>query len=923
MRGQISRRLQSARIVVYGNEEGSERFVKELTEVFSNIVHLTDFTEELELQPFSEYGVETVRFDDYEVGNDTFIVITGQFIRSQNKLRLLHFEEYIDYASIYVVRAILQRKKLVVVMGNGAMSQLTAALKACPDFSAQYTVKYYNLYNLYRGRVRQYQEYQHVTKVSDVYIFSVQSTSGYERNLIAKDQIKVPCICIAVSGNNFTGLYPQLYKKSRLSQYCFREYEMSKTAYRYYVFSPQDFLMERFIRDKMPRENIIAAFYDPELLDGAQIADNFEEALAYLRESDQLSDIPLADEIMKWKSQIVVSRSLEEWHPRIIAYMLKRIFARLGHAETGYCYDSVAEAACTWSSNEIPTYPCVLKCFGLEEAAVHKKYRIVSYDNIRYMNMDEYAEYYADYCINAQTLNRLVRFEEDGMITNVLDYLEQSAYQYANKVAFVDERGFIRYYQLREYARSIGSYIAKHHTRIRQPVAILMRKSGHSVAAFFGVVYSGNFYCPIDETMPEERIRKILDTLKPGLIIADEENMERAEVFGIPVVSYMEAIEEEDNVRVLDAIKASMLETDPLYVLFTSGSTGFPKGVLVSHRAVIDSAEWISSTLGITDRDILGNQSPFYFDNSTFDIYTGIKNGCVVHIIPKELFSSPVQLLQYLVTKKITTICWVPSALCLVANVRALASWKSDDLKNVFFCGEVMPNKQLNMWRAALPDAVFVNLYGMTEITMNCSYYVVDREFENDEPLPIGKSCRNMEVIVLNDSDKLVEGDGIGEICVRGCGLAYGYYNNPEQTRKAFVQNPCNTQYREIIYRTGDLGKYNERGELVYVGRKDYQIKHKGHRVELGEIETAAGGIAGISMNACIYDDKKNKIVMFYSGKQLQKKDVKAYLKEQLPEYMIPDKIIWQEELPHNANGKINRRQLKEEYSRETFKKPQ
>ena len=401
------------------------------------------------------------------------------------------------------------------------------------------------------------------------------------------------------------------------------------------------------------------------------------------------------------------------------------------------------------------------------------------------MDLNDYAEYFADYCIKAGALCNLLYFKGDGMITNVLDYLEQSAYQYGSEIAFSDDREFIRYYQLRGNARSIGSYIAKNFSAVKQPIAVLMRKSIHSVAGFFGIAYSGNFYCPIDEEMPMERMKKILDILKPKLILTDQENLEKAESFGIPVISYGEAIKEEDNVQELDRIKASMLDIDPLYVLFTSGSTGFPKGVLISHRAVIDSTEWIGSTLGITDHDVIGNQSPFYFDNSTFDIYTGIKNGCTIHIIPKELFGFPIKLLNYINTKKITTICWVPSALCLVANVRALTSWKPKDLKNVFFCGEVMPNKQLNMWREALPDAAFVNLYGMTEITMNCSYYVVDRDFKNDEPLPIGRPCKNMEILLLNENSQPVEDNEIGEICVRGCGLSYGYYGNPQQTENS------------------------------------------------------------------------------------------------------------------------------------------
>lgn len=924
MKEQIRKRLESGRIAVYGNDEGSERFIKELLAFFSDIVHLTDFPDELALQPFSAYGIKTVSFDDYEIEPDRYIVVTGQFIRSQNRLRFQRFTEYRDYASIYVVRAVMQVKKLVVVMGTGAMSQLAAALKACPGFSAQHMVKYYNNKNFYRGEVRQYQEYQHVTKVSDLYLYSEKSVEGYQRTVVVPaEYMKNPHIRIGISGNDFTGLYPQLGDDGCLSWHCFREYEMSKIPYKYYVFSPRDTMMERFVMEKWRKEDIAAAFLDPGLFSREQIEENFEEAIEILRKSDELADIPLADEIIRRKSRIIVSRSLEEWHPEIIEYILKRVFETIEHEEPGYCYDDIAEAACEWSGNEIPPYPCVLAHFGLESIAAGKQYRIVSYENIRHMDMAQYAGYFADYCMKARRLDSLLHFEEDGMITNVLDYLEQSAYQYAGKVAFSDGLGgFIRYYQLREDARSIGSYIAKNFGVTRKPIAILMRKSAQSIAAFFGAVYSGNFYCPIDEAMPIERMRKIMDILNPELVIADGENMERAGAFGVPVISYEEAAEAEDDVRELARIKDGMLETDPLYVLFTSGSTGFPKGVLISHRAIIDSTEWIGSALGVTDRDILGNQSPFYFDNSTFDIYTGIRNGCCVQIIPKELFSSPVQLLEYMNTKKITTICWVPSALCLVANARALASWEPETLDKVFFCGEVMPNKQLNMWRAALPDAVFANLYGMTEITMNCTYYIVDRLFGDDEPLPIGRPCSNMEIIVLDENNMPVKAGGLGEICVRGCGLAYGYYNNPEQTEKAFVQNPANTQYREIIYRTGDLGRYNELGELVYAGRKDFQIKHKGHRIELGEIETAAGKIGGISMSACIYDDKRNKIVMFYNGKELLKKDVKGQLKEQLPEYMIPDKIIWLAELPHNANGKINRRQLKEEYCSGTHHQP-
>lgn len=798
MKTQIKEKLESSKIAVYGNDEGSERFIEELRPFFSDIVHLTDFTEEMELQPFSQYGIETVWLDDYKFDPDRYIVITGQFIRSQNKLKLLRFEEYIDYASIYVVRAIIQRKKLVVTMGTAAMSQLTAAMKVCSDFSEQYTVKYYNNKNFFRGDIRQYQEYQHVAKISDVYIYSVRSVVEYQRSIVKEAQMKTSCIRIGISGNDFNGFHPQLNKDNYLSKYCFREYEMSRIPYKYYVFSPLDIMMEHFIKEKLSKKDIMKAFRNLELLDEAQIRETFEMAIAHIRKSDELADIPLAEKIIELKSKIVVSRSLEEWHPEIIAYMLDHVFKIIGHEETQYCYDDIAKAACEWSGNEIPVYPCVLKFFGLEEAEGHKIYRIVSYKNIRYMDIDEYAEYFADYCVKADALYNVLHFSENETIANVLNYLEHSAYQYGSKGAFSDGREFIRYYQLRDNARSVGSYLIKKCVWRKQPIAVLMRRSVHSVVAFFGIVYSGNFYCPIDENLPMERMKEIMDILKPKLIIADVENMKKAEALGIPVISYTEAIEAEDNVRALAAIKESMLDTDPVYVLFNSDFMETPKSVSINHRTIINNAEWIGGAFDITNRDVIGNQAPFYLGNSAFDIYTGIRNGCTVQIIPKWIFAHPAQLLAYLDTKKVTTVCWMPRILCTIANTSDLLLWESDDLKKIFFCGEIMPNKQLNIWRAVLPDAIFVSLYGMAEFSAGYAYYVIDRVFEGDEALPIGNLRKNISVLVLDKNNKPVEGDEIGEIC---------------------VQNSVNMQHQEIICRTGDLGRYNERNELIYMGR--------------------------------------------------------------------------------------------------------
>ncbi len=434
------------------------------------------------------------------------------------------------------------------------------------------------------------------------------------------------------------------------------------------------------------------------------------------------------------------------------------------------------------------------------------------------------------------------------------------------------------------------------------------------LVSFMGAAYSCNFYSPIDVDMPGSRVNKILEVLEPAVVITTGTLREVFSAYDYKgeFLLLEEVLVSDVQDDALEAARGKGIDTDLLYVLFTSGSTGVPKGVTINHRAVIDYIDWVTETFDITEKDSLGNQAPFYFDNSILDIYSTLKTGATTYIIPKTLFAQPVLLLEYLKEKKINTIFWVPSALIVVAKLKAFKNVDlSDTLRRVLFCGEVMPNKQLNVWRRFLPDVQYANLYGPTEITDACTYYIVDREFSDEEPLPIGFPMPNTDILVLNEENEPVTGEEPGELCVRGTSLSMGYYKNPEKTKEAFVQNPLNQAVPELIYRTGDVVKYNERGEIIYLSRKDFQIKHMGHRIELGEIETAVSSLPEISLNCCLYDEKRQKIVLFIE-EELEKAYINEKISHLLPEYMLPNKVVRVEKMPINANGKIDRVKLKE-----------
>ena len=491
---------------------------------------------------------------------------------------------------------------------------------------------------------------------------------------------------------------------------------------------------------------------------------------------------------------------------------------------------------------------------------------------------------------------------------SILEYLEQSAALYPDKVAFASDEMNITYAEFVEAARRTGAQLPE-----KSRVAILIDRSVECLIAIFGAAYANGCCAVIDMESPAERSRKILGAFAPHRYISNQKNAPKArEICGAETLMLEELLHAEPNDRRLSDISRRMIDTDPVLVMFTSGSTGTPKGTVICHRSLIAYIEAACDALGIDSHVVWGNQAQFFYSMCVLDVFSTVAVGATLRIIPKRCFSFPCLLIDYLNEHKINSVYWVPSVLTAVAVMDTFSEYLPRYLERVFFVGEVMPVRHLNYWIDHLPGCVYANLYGPTEITDTCTYYIVDRHFEDHESLPIGIPFKNCEVIVINDDGQRVlrPEDGQGVLYVRGSFLGLGYYGELEKTRASFVQNPLNTAYPELVYRTGDYVCLNERGELLYRGRADHQIKHLGYRIELGEIECAAASVPGVEQAVCMYDGEKRQMILFYSGKA-EAAGLREQLAERLPAYMMPAQILCcGSSLPLTSTGKADRVKL-------------
>lgn len=518
-----------------------------------------------------------------------------------------------------------------------------------------------------------------------------------------------------------------------------------------------------------------------------------------------------------------------------------------------------------------------------------------------------------------------------------IEYLERSARLFPNKTAVIDEFGTCTYNELLERSRAIAQGLLAADAQSNasgnpetcaagsvnapapQPVVVFMEKRIDMLASFLGALMAGRFYVPVDPSVPAERARNVYATLANGMpgengpvVIANTDTITAARaIFPEGRVALVDdLLQHTVDSAALENVARSLVSSNPAYVLFTSGSTGMPKGVAVSHRSICGFVDAFVEAFDIRDDDVIGNQAPFDFDVSVKDIYGALATGATIVLLPRRLFSAPAQLVDALREHKVTVMTWAVAALCLVSSLHGLDHAPLPSVRLVLFSGEVMPRKHLARWLEHLPEVTFANLYGPTEITCNCLYHIVDRSRAYLDGLPLGEPLGDRRILVLDEGMQPVSEPGqVGELYVGGPNIALGYYADPARTEGAFMPNPIPGALPETAYRTGDLVRIGEGGELFFSGRADNQIKHQGHRIELEEIDAAFERCPGVERCRCAYNERFKRIHAFFEG-SAEIDELRRAVSSMLPGPMVPASIERVERMPLTKNGKVDRRAL-------------
>jgi amino acid adenylation domain-containing protein len=506
------------------------------------------------------------------------------------------------------------------------------------------------------------------------------------------------------------------------------------------------------------------------------------------------------------------------------------------------------------------------------------------------------------------------------MKKNIIEYFFTTSKNHFSKTAIIDGDREFNFNDLKVQSLKIAEQILNTSLNYKQPIAVFLPKSYECIASDIAITMTGNIYMNLDIKSPFERLKNIIFAINPQIVITNSICLAGLDdIHGLKIINIDELINKVIclNEQLILKRLETLVDTDPLCIINTSGSTGTPKGVVLNQKSYINYTQWAINTFDFDASFRLGVLSPPIFDHYNYELCLMMMTGAELVLLDNNLAMFPIKLLNSLKSHSVNYIFWVPTIMVNIANMDLLSSIHLPQLKMIWFAGEVFPTKQFNYWRKSLTKATFVNLYGPTEATVDCTYYIINRELSDDEPIPIGFPCRNTDILILDEDDKLSESGKEGELCIRGTALAMGYYNNPDKTAESFVQNPLNLAYPEIIYRTGDIVAKNGFGEIVFKGRKDTLIKHLGYRIELGEIEHIALNTLKIVKNVCtFYDQSIKEIILVYENEI----EISAMIWRQsfstiLPKYMIPTKYFRIDTMPRNTSGKIDRSSLKSKFS--------
>jgi len=510
--------------------------------------------------------------------------------------------------------------------------------------------------------------------------------------------------------------------------------------------------------------------------------------------------------------------------------------------------------------------------------------------------------------------------------------LEESARRFPDKDAATFGTERLSYRELDEFSSRLATVLRARAVRRGDRIGIYINKSIPSIVAIQGILKTGAAYVPLDPDAPPARLAFIIGNCGIRCLLTSTRNAARlAEMFPqenpLTLVVLTDSVSEPPSglrcpVVTWEEVRAAevndtpepVIDTDLAYILYTSGSTGVPKGVMISHRTSLTFVNWAHDTFAVRPGHRLSSHAPFHFDLSIFDIFVAFKAGAALALVPEGLSTFPIRLAEWIEHNRISIWYSVPSVLSALVLHGRLDRFRFADLRTVLFAGEVFPVKFLRQIMSALPYAEFYNLYGPTETNVITYYKVPELPPDQTHPIPLGRACANMEVFGLDDEGQLITRPGqVGELYARGSCLAYGYWGDHEKTARSYVRNPLQTDFDERSYKTGDLVTLDTDANYLFLGRRDHMVKSRGYRIELGEIESALYShplvkeAAAVAVPDELIGNRLRAFVVLSDGADATADELQRWCGERIPAYMVPEAVEFRESLPKTSTGKTDK----------------